>query len=76
MSAIREEVCAYINELPDYKLEALKPLLALLADDTAEIHVRLDDVYQKLEDGEQSIRNDDVMYGFDSLKDVRHKHNL
>jgi hypothetical protein len=34
MSAIRQEVLTYIENIPDNKLEALKPILSILADDT------------------------------------------
>ena len=34
MTAIRREVLEYINDIPDSKLEALKPLLTLLMEDT------------------------------------------
>jgi len=33
MTAIRKEVLDYINDIPDNKLAALKPLLLLLSDD-------------------------------------------
>ena len=33
MTAIRQEILDYINDIPDSKLEALKPLLTLLLDD-------------------------------------------
>jgi len=34
MSAIRTQLINYINEIPDYKLESIKPLLKMLHDDT------------------------------------------
>ena len=33
MTAIRQEILDYINDIPDTKLEALKPILLLLVDD-------------------------------------------
>jgi hypothetical protein len=33
MTAVRQEVLGYIDELPDAKLETLRPLLKLLAED-------------------------------------------
>ena len=41
MSAIRQEIHDYIDDIPDSKLEALKPLLALLLDDMAIIETDL-----------------------------------
>ena len=37
MTAIRQEVLRFIDELPDNKLEALRPILMLLADETIRI---------------------------------------
>jgi len=34
MSAIRQEIQSYIDNIPDSKLEALKPLLSVLMNDT------------------------------------------
>ena len=42
MSAIRNEILNYINEIPDEKLIALKPLLTLLVNDTLVIESNLD----------------------------------
>jgi len=33
MTAIRKEIMNYINDIPDIKLEALRPILTLLADE-------------------------------------------
>ena len=33
MTAIRKEIMTYIDDIPDIKLEALKPILTLLADE-------------------------------------------
>ena len=43
MTAIRQEVLNYINELPDNKLEALRPILMLLTDETIRIETDLTD---------------------------------
>ena len=34
MTAIRKEIMTYIDDIPDIKLEALRPILTLLADET------------------------------------------
>lgn len=34
MTAIRQEILSYIDEISDNKLEALKPILTLLVDDS------------------------------------------
>ena len=41
MTALRQKVLNYINELPDSKLAALKPILTLLTDDTVRIETDL-----------------------------------
>ena len=43
MSAIRQEILEYINELPDIKLEAIKPILAILVDNNITIETDLTD---------------------------------
>lgn len=43
MSAIRQEVLEYINELPDIKLEAIKPILAILVDNNISVETNLTD---------------------------------
>ena len=43
MSAIRQEVLEYINELPDIKLEAIKPILAILVDNNISVETDLTD---------------------------------
>lgn len=43
MSAIRKEIQDYINSIPDSKLEALKPLLNVLADDSVMVETNLTD---------------------------------
>jgi len=43
MSAIRQEILDYIDDIPDSKLEALKPILSLLVDDTLIIETNLTD---------------------------------
>jgi len=45
MSAIRAQLIDYINEIPDYKLESIKPLLKMLHDDTVFIEkINFDDL--------------------------------
>ena len=41
MSAIRKEIQDYIDIIPDSKLEALRPLLSVLADDSVVIETDL-----------------------------------
>lgn len=41
MSALRQEILNYIDELPDSKLEALKPILTILVNDTLQIDTDL-----------------------------------
>lgn len=43
MTQIREEVLSYINDIPDNKLEAIKPILALLLEETIIIETNLTD---------------------------------
>lgn len=43
MSVIRKEIQEYIDIIPDSKLEALKPLLTVLADDSIVIETDLTD---------------------------------
>ena len=43
MSPIRQEVQGYINLLPEFQLEALRPLLALLLADTPIVETDLTD---------------------------------
>lgn len=43
MSAIRQEILEYINELPDIKLEAIKPILAILVDNNITVETDLTD---------------------------------
>ena len=43
MSAIRKEIQSYIDDLPDKKLEALKPLLTVLSEDSIIIETDLTD---------------------------------
>jgi len=43
MSAIRQEILDYIDDISDSKLEALKPILTLLVDDTLIIETNLTD---------------------------------
>ena len=41
MSAIRDEILDYINDMPDSQLEALKPILVLLVSDTLVVETNL-----------------------------------
>lgn len=43
MTAIRKEIHNYIDDIPENKLEALKPILALLREDTITIETTLTD---------------------------------
>lgn len=43
MSAIRKEILSYIDELPDSKLEAIKPILSILVNDTFTVENDLTD---------------------------------
>jgi hypothetical protein len=43
MSALREEILDYINEIPDDRLYALRPLLVILADDQCAVESDLTD---------------------------------
>ena len=43
MTAIRKEILNYIDEISDSKLEALQPILMLLADDSVQIETNLTD---------------------------------
>lgn len=43
MSAIRKEIQDYIDSIPDSKLEALKPLLSVLVNDTIILETDLTD---------------------------------
>jgi len=45
MSALKEELISYINDIPDNKLQAIKPLLYLLPSDSMTIEkVSFDDL--------------------------------
>jgi len=41
MTAIRKEIMTYIDDIPDIKLEALKPILTLLADEVIVVETDL-----------------------------------
>ena len=43
MSEVRREIQGYIDSIPDVKLEALKPLLSVLANDTIFLETDLSD---------------------------------
>ncbi len=48
MSAIRQEVLNCIDNIPDSKLEALKPILTILVNDTINIETDLTDDEKKI----------------------------
>ena len=48
MTAIRKEILSYINDIPDNKLEAIKPILTLLVDDMLIIETDLTDEEQEI----------------------------
>jgi len=41
MTAIRKEIMDYIDDIPDIKLEALRPILTLLADEIIIVETNL-----------------------------------
>lgn len=50
--------------------------MVIMSMETYERTMFLNDVYRKLDEGEQSIKSGDVMDAFDSLKAIREKHGL
>jgi PHD/YefM family antitoxin component YafN of YafNO toxin-antitoxin module len=50
--------------------------MVIMSMETYEKSLFQNDVYQKLEDGERSIREGNVLEGFDSLNAIRQKHGL
>jgi len=48
MTAIRQEILGYINEIPDNKLLALKPILAVLVDDSIVVETDLTDTEKQI----------------------------
>ena len=48
MSAIRKEVQSYIDTMPDNLLEALRPILTVLANDTVALETDLTDEERKI----------------------------
>lgn len=67
MTAIRQEVLNCIDELPDNKLEALRPILMLLVNETISIDTDLtDDEKQIIRKGREEYKNG----GFVSLNDI------
>ena len=48
MSAIRKEIQDYIDIIPDITLEALKPILTVLANDTIALETDLTDEERKI----------------------------
>ena len=56
---IRQEVWAYINEIPESKLMALKPLLASMADEIVKIEYDLTSEEKSLiAEGLEAYKND------------------
>lgn len=67
MNAIRKEMHDYIDDLPDSKLEALKPVLAMLADESFVIETNLtEEERQIIADGEKEYKKGN----FVALEDV------
>ena len=50
--------------------------MVIMSMETYEKTMFLNDIYRKLEDGEQSIRSGNAINGFDSLRIIREKHGL
>ena len=50
--------------------------MVIMSIETYEKTMFLSDVYQKLDEGENSIQLGDVMDGFDSLEAIKEKHGL
>ena len=68
MTAIRKEVLEYIESIPDSRLEALKPILVLLANDVIEIETDLTDEEKEII---LQGRKEYAKGGFVSLDDIR-----
>ena len=63
MTVIRQEVYNFIDVLPDNKLEALKPILALLVDDTTVIETSLTDEEKDLiRKGREEYKNNPTSF--------------
>lgn len=67
MSAIRKEILDCINGMTDDRLEALKPLLTILADDTLRIETDLTDEEKRIvQNGRKEYRKG----GYISVNDL------
>ena len=63
MASIREEIYNFIDCLPDKKLEALKPILTLLVDDSIIIETDLtDDEKNIIREGRKKYMNDPASF--------------
>ena len=68
MTAIRQEVLDFINDIPDNKLMALKPILAVLVDDSISIETDLTDTEKQIIlNGRAEYKNG----GFTPLSDIQ-----
>lgn len=62
MTAIRREILNCIDNLPDSKLEALKPILTILVNDTINIETDLtDDEKQIIAEGREEYKKGDFV---------------
>jgi len=62
MTAIRQEILSYIEDIPDNKLEALKPILTLLLDDTIIIDTNLTDAEKDIiKNGREEYKKGDFV---------------
>ena len=50
--------------------------MVIMSMETYEKTMSVNDLYRKLEEGEQSIRSGNVVDAFDSIKTIREKHGL
>ena len=67
---IRQELHGFIDEIAESKLEALRPLLSVLAEDTIVIETDLTDEERRLiAEGKQEYRDNPA--SFTPLEDVR-----
>ncbi len=67
MTALREEIQTYIDCIPDSKLQALRPLLSVLADDTLVVETDLTGEEKKIV---AQGRKEYERGGFVSLDDI------
>ena len=69
------QMCRELNE-PVFITKNGYGDMVIMSMKTYEKAIFLNDMYSKLEEGERSIRSNDVMQGFDSIKAIREKHGL